>query len=1537
MGAESSVQRDVKSQEDASASASAGELSAEVKVLQEGGSVLDSKALQKNGQISSTTSLNGHSEDNTLAEVGQPDGVSVAQKEEAPETMDTIQDEVAPQVNGEKVEKESPDANDISVVEEKAAEEKPDDASEVGFKKIFRFVGFKFTLKKDRSEEKDPVKLLTVKDKEGEEVSATDEPAKEKEEEAATAEEKSTTEEKEANTEASTAEAEVSKDTDKAETTDVSGDNIAAETTDEAVKEEGAEKEGEMSPPSQENTVSSFRKFFSGGLFSNLRKKASIKKTKEEEDKEAAVEEETAKTEETAAVVEDKEEKVEAEQETKEEAPVTPEEEKSEPKEEAPATPEEAKSEPTPEPEATSETPAPTETTTDEVKQDEEKTLPSVEEEKAPAEVTSEAELLSSQEKVKPQGSPLKKLFTGAGLKKLSTKKQKNKKDTETKLTESGEQASEQLQSSTESAEAPKTDSGPSSPEESGEHVLAVEVSQLESSQETDGEVTSDGEKKKDGIIAWSSFKKLVTPKKRVKRSSESEDEATGEKPAKSATLSSSESTALADKSVEEEVKEDKPSEEEPKTETTEKLVSSNEEPKKKMDTSVSWEALMCMGGPKKRTRRTSDSDDEETKIEEDAPEAAAAAAAAEEEEQEGKAEVALVTSQNTESEGEVASSPEPLNSPPERESAWDTLKRIVMSKKVKAEEKAEESAEHVQSDSEAPKDDSSFSLRKFFPGRRKKKSDKQASTEQGSGEEDSDTPAVVPLSEYDEQVQDTQEEPAESATVQIKVSAEDRSPSWIPAIMEDIDDNHDQQLSDIPEEAENAATPKSVDTDVADDESEDQAILSPKAAGRTGRRLSTAEVKPVAQAPPAETTPVPQGPKSESAKEVVEGIEAQINEIPVKTSVTVEDVPVEVATEKIEYEPPTESAESKTNTILEPHSSGEAMAICTGLGTKEIAKVALEKPAMPIRECVAVIRDGLSTEVSIEEKEAKIEEANLAEDLVLKAQVHQVETTLLEHAVENSLSEMADIQAATESYEPDIEKVGIISTVLEESEVVQPTTMTENSPKAVVVNPITPTSETAVCIQSVEVTEQTVETKEVEMEMEQLAATEEMTPVKEIVQVVTNEISSAICDATKNTGTKETEPAIPVVLLSEEIPVITETVVLVAPSSVEPDQVATSDVVVMENASVSEPVGDEPIQVQETKEEETVVESVEATTIETPETEIHAVIEQTSEKMVDIEDDVQQASQIEAQSMVIAQTVILDAVDKVSEDAPEPKKPATPTTTIPAPVQAVATTEKEIEIPAETPIITDTPVAVVCEKPAPKSPQPLHVAMEVIDTIPIEVTESLGASVEEEKKSEEGLKKAVEVKVSEEIVIVEEVLEIKADSPTDEALEEVKEEPSKETAEVQEAAEEVKPQSEETKSAPSEEDKENVTESHAPVQMVLQIAQVVEELTVEEEAVVEFDSNGPVGAEDTDVKDEKPESEKQESESLSTQSEEPEMTASAEVATPSQVTEAAASQPETEKSPSGKCAEVMAQVIEVIEEAVKEIEPVSTEITAAS
>ncbi|KAM3861085.1 A-kinase anchor protein 12b [Diretmus argenteus] len=1725
MGAETSVHRDGRSQEeDASASASAQELSAEVRATQEGGGV-HSKPLQKNGQIPSLTSLNGHSEDNTLTEVGQPDSVSVTQKEEAPETMDNIQDEVTPQVNREKVEKESPDANDIITVEEKAAEEKPEEANEVGFKKIFRFVGFKFTLKKDKSEEKDPVKLLTVKDKEGEEVSGAD-TAEGVKEEAATAEE-ITTEEKVVEAEASTTEADANKDIDTAATTEVPAEGTAPDTIDEEAKDEGAEKESETSPPSQEVAPSTFRKLFTGGLFSNLRKKASIKKSKEEEEKEAAVQEETTETKETVDVVEE-EETVEVEKEAKEESPAL--------------TPEEAKSDHTPEPEVTVETPAPAADTTDETKPEEEKAEVTAEEEKAPVEVTSEAELLSSQEKVKVQGSPLRKLFTGAGLKKLSTKKQKSKKDAEAKLTESGEQATEQIQSSTDSADGAKPDSGASSPDDSGEHAIGAEAIQAVPSQESEGEVTSDGEKKKEGIIAWSSFKKLVTPKKRVKRSSESEDEASGEKPMKSATLSSTESAVFADKSSDEDAKEEDPTEEEPKTENTEKLVISTEESKKKMDTSVSWEALMCMGGAKKRTRRTSDSDDEETKIEDKAlPEAL-------EEEQEGKTdESPIVSTEEGETDGEVVSSPEPLSTPPERETAWGTLKRMMSKNKAKGEEKTEESSDQVLSDSEVPKEESSFSLRKFFPGRRKKKAEKQASTELGSGEEDSDTPAVVPLSEYDaEKVEDEEEEPAVPAVVQTKVATDDRSPSWIPAVVEDDDKN--DQLSDIPEEAENTATPKSADTTIAD-EIEDQSVRSPGALGTestesTERRLSTPETTPVL----------------ETSELIKEGIVDEISEIPCQKSVAIEDVPIEVATAETEYDPSTEHAESKTDTILELHTSNEAMAICTGIETKEIAAVALEKlAAIPTVESVAVISDAPGTEVLVEEKPECLEAAIATEDPVFEAQVHQVETTELEPAVENSVNEMPEVQCASECHEPEIEKTAIVSTVLEESEIVQsenppktvlvepitptveetvctesmevtelaveikekepavensvnevpevqtasechepelekteivstvleeseivqptemsenspktvlvepitptveetvctesievtelaveikekegdmvhqveatelepvensvnempevqtasechepetevqtasechepetevqtasechepeteiqtasechepelektaivstvleepeivqPTEISENSPKTVLVEPITPTFEGTVCTESVQVTELAVEIKEKELDMEQLTATEDIAPVKEMIQVVSQETTYTLCNTIESTIVKETEPATPAVVPAEEVAIVGEKVVLDAPLTVESEEVESNKEVVIEKALVSEPTDQEPIKVQEIKEEVTLVaEAVADTCIGAAESEVSAIVEQASEEIEDIREEVEQTNAIEEQSMVIAQAVIQNAMVEVSEVTPEDEKPTTPTADITEPVQAVESNEKEIE--TEMPVVTDTSVAVTYEAPAPKSPQTPNAAIPVIDTCPVEVLESLDTPVQE-KEAEEGLKQDVEVNVSEENAVAEEVVELKVESQTGGEIEEVQEEQSKEEAVTQEeekdVCEEVKPQTEATKSeAPSEENKETVQE-------VPKTEQMTESQSVEEEAVVEstaiVDSNGPVDtvapANATDTQADSPASQEAASDGLPALSEEPETIASTEVAAPSKAApapESTASPAETERAASGKCAEVMAQVIEVIEEAVKEIEPVSTEITAAS
>lgn len=1398
---------------------------------------LDSEPLQKNGQISSMTSLNCHLEDSTLTEVGQPDSVSVAQKEEAPETMDTIKDEVAPQVKGEKVEKVSPDDNDIAIVEEKAAEEKQDEANEVGFKKIFRFVGFKFTLKKDKNEEKDPVKLLTVRDKEGEEISGAD-MTEETKEQAATAEEVATTEEKAVDMEASITEGSGTEDTDK---TEVPAEGAVAEAVDGDTKVEELDKESESSPPSQDVTSSPFRKLFTGGLFSNLRKKASVKKTKEEEEKETTAEGETTKTDETAEAVEGEKGDVE----DMEPPAITPEEVKS-----------------ASESEVTAEITTPAADNTDEPKPVEEKDEAPAEEEKAQVEVTTETEVLSPQEKAKPQGSPLKKLFTGAGLKKLSTKKQKSNKEAEAKLNETGEKTNE-LQSSSETEEGQKHDSGASSPEDSGEHVIGAEATQAEASPEAEGEVTSDGEKKKDGIIAWSSFKKLVTPKKRVKRSSESDEEATAEKPVKSATLSSTESAVFVEKCSEDEPKEDNTTEEEPKTENIEKLESSTEEPKKKMDSSVSWDALMCMGGAKKRTRRTSDSDDE-TKLEEEAP------PVVEEEEQETKADESPVIT-SAEGEDTAAVALEPTTGPPERESAWDTLKRFVLSKnKPKVEEKTEDTSDQILSESEVQKEESSFSLRKFFHGRRKKKVEKQTSNEM---EEDSDTPAVVPLSEYEaEQPEDKNDESSGPAATQTKASPEDRSPSWIPAIVEDVDDIHDQ-LSDIPEEAENAATPKSADTTIADDEAEDPSPLSVDIVGHecTGLKLSTAEVMPLVPPQTDETTPVPEGPKSETAEMVLEAVVEKVSEITGQTVMAVKDVPIEVASAETENEPAIEHSESQTKIILQPHSDGDAMAICTGLVTKEIAEVALEKPIVPVAECVTVVTAFLCTDVAIEKKTDKMEQAIATEDLVLEAQVHQVEATELEPHTESLTNEMAEVQTASESQDLLVGNIALTTGVPDQYEIMQPAEVDENSHQTQIVNSIKPVEE-IVYNGSAEITEPTVGLNEKEMEVEQFTAVEENVPVQEIVTAFTQEIISA---------------------------------------SVETEQVEIKEEVLMEQPS--DTVADTPVEI------------VAKTSVEAAESEVSInVVEQKSGNMEE------QANAIEEESM-IAQAAIVNAMETILEF----QSPTTPTTPITAPVQALQTTENDSDLNSEKPIATDTPVAVVCEAPAQmttatKSPKLLHTAIQVTDNLPIEVTRSFDGQEEEEKPVQE-LKQAVEVKESEETVLVEEVVELKLESQTGAGCEEGEKGQSTEEvatekgvpAETKDAAvssEEVKPEQEES---------EPETKIQISSQGVLQMAQLVEDVELEEEAV-EFDADGNLEHVEPAKEPAGPPAVLEEHQTQ----------ASKEVATSSQdaTDEVMAESPvETEKVAVGKCAEVMAQVIEVIEEAVKEIEPISTEISAAS
>lgn len=453
---------------------------------------------------------------------------------------------------------------------------------------------------------------------------------------------------------------------------------------------------------------------------------------------------------------------------------------------------------------------------------------------KPPEGITNEAELLSSQEKTKLQGSPLKKLFTGTGLKKLSGKKQKGKRE-ESKLGEQGEPI-QHLSDSPDSPEEQKGESSASSPEEVNEIPSLEKCADGVQVTENEDATIPDVERKRETVTPWASFKKMVTPKKRVRRPSESDKEEEIDK-TKSVAVSATENVVDENQG---EIKENG---------IDQKPEKITEEPKRKVDTSVSWETFICVGSSKKRARKSSSSDEESQKVEESG-------------QSKETATDAVLTSSQESDQGQGNSSPEQAGSPSESEgiSTWESFKRLVTPRrrsKTRMEERTEDSVagsslEHSTSDGEPGKDESWVPFRKLMPGRRKKKSDgkpepahlKQAREDMAeTAEEDSDIPAVVPLSEYEAAEQEkmeaqrakdaevmrertSEEERAEKLEETLRMeqaaeglvhvveeeravsSIEERSPSWISAALtECIEQAREEEEKEMERTAEPSVT----------------------------------------------------------------------------------------------------------------------------------------------------------------------------------------------------------------------------------------------------------------------------------------------------------------------------------------------------------------------------------------------------------------------------------------------------------------------------------------------------------------------------------------------------------------------------------------------------------------------------------------------------------------------------------------------------------------------------------------------------------
>ncbi|XP_018585966.2 A-kinase anchor protein 12-like [Scleropages formosus] len=541
--------------------------SAEVRSAERRGGARDVRTAdpQKNGQITSLVGtlddrmeqFDCQSEEKALVHVSQTDTI-VSQKEGNPELTEVLHGAEVPEVNVGKEEKKSSDGKTLTV--EKGREEGPADSSEVGFKKLFRAIGLKFTLKKDQSdstetqEERKEDKGETSSSKEAEDAQGVTTMDDVKEQ---------PVEESEAGGKPGGPAGDLPTDKDGGDTVDLQ------EATEEVPQKSQADisSESPYSPP--QDTLSPLKRFFTQGIFSSLRKtESSATPIEEEIQEEVTAMEEPKETEEIAELSTEESEKttIEATEEPQQEESTTPE---------------------TTEAEHIPETVIITEETLneDEIKSgviNEVKIHQTVVEEKADTlsaedtnhikyaedeedvddEETSseedfpgksfEAELLSSIEK-QIQKLPLKQLFTGTCRKRFSSKKQTDEEEAEPSL----------------------------SPEDSEEHLNDVSA-QMEGVSEGDegGSVLADKGKKTDAFLHWASFKKLITPMKNLQRASGSEEEVTN-------------------LIVTEEEDEMKPTEDE-------QAEFSTEEPKKKASSSVSWESLICVGSSKKRARKGS-------------------------------------------------------------------------------------------------------------------------------------------------------------------------------------------------------------------------------------------------------------------------------------------------------------------------------------------------------------------------------------------------------------------------------------------------------------------------------------------------------------------------------------------------------------------------------------------------------------------------------------------------------------------------------------------------------------------------------------------------------------------------------------------------------------------------------------------------------------------------------------------------------------------------------------------------------------------
>ncbi|XP_037550763.1 A-kinase anchor protein 12 [Nematolebias whitei] len=579
---------------------------------------------------------------------------------------------------------------------------------------------------------------------------------------------------------------------------------------------------------------------------------------------------------------------------------------------------------------------------------------------KPPSEV--ETDIINTQENDKVQASPLKRLMSSSSFKRLS-KKQTSRKSSDAKRPSSGEYSSDQLQSSTESADHQRGET-PAQP----------------SAQAAGGD---------DG--AWASFRKLMTPQKHKKTPSLDHEErqtpggVDGTKPGKGEQTSDH----------------------------------STEEGKKRKDSSVSWEAVLC-GSGRRRSRKTSDSDDE-TPPKDD-----------EDKKQDSEPKETPLESPN-EVQQVLPSSLSQSGSPSEGDegTAWKSLKNLVNPKrKVKDDDVCL---------GEAIQDDSSFFMKKLLPSKKDRKSAErqsqvssdEADQEVASGDEDSETPAVVPLSEFD----------TAETLVQIQVQAdiqsykelqnnlyEEKTESALPCDLLPTETNESpkealgneepdeltestskhQQLSDIPEEGvvteptpavavEEAARDETIAEDLIEITSEAITAPEPVDASIADETEMVSAVSQLIESSntSGNMTPVPAEYIVLNTELLLQQVSDTISLRPAKVPVCSEEPSSDDVSGSI-YHQVFESSVPDHPRVLEIHSKSDATALETGLDAEEID--AVSKLAATVQtENVFHFNEVLLTEIVSEVPIEKFDTATYATDETYQANVLEVRESIKE------------------------------------------------------------------------------------------------------------------------------------------------------------------------------------------------------------------------------------------------------------------------------------------------------------------------------------------------------------------------------------------------------------------------------------------------------------------------------------------------------------------------------------------------------------